>query len=328
MAYKQSQRVSSQLTIFEGCDGSGKSTMAKAFAGTTKALYVHLGIFPGVTQGLARFYQEAMLPAIWGYRNVVLDRCWMSEPIYGSVMRGGADRVGPVHAHMLERVAWRCKTLVIKCAPPWEWIEGNYTRDTMGGGKGEYVTNVDRMRHVYNLYSTMPTSLPMVTYDYTQFINAAQGLDYLMNPEVERSTPLSINTTAAGNVRGAVCLVGEAFAKHHREDSLQQFPFVSWAPTGSSQWLTGCLAQLGVGEELLFWLNANQPDLNNQLAYFMAASPEPYLLALGDVAYARLNELGYEAHKIPHPAWWLRFRGGERYHPLMAFLRETVGVQV
>src|SRR5882757_4772670 len=101
------------LTIFEGPDGSGKTTAAKAFAAEMGARYVHLPQFKRVTTGLPRMYLEAMLPALLGYQDVVMDRCWLSEVPYGRVFRDGADRVGEISRHMLERVALRAGALVV-----------------------------------------------------------------------------------------------------------------------------------------------------------------------------------------------------------------------
>ena len=62
-----------RLTIFEGPDGSGKSTAAQAYAEATKAKYVHFPALPQVDKSLGRIYVEAMLPALLGYQDVVFD---------------------------------------------------------------------------------------------------------------------------------------------------------------------------------------------------------------------------------------------------------------
>jgi len=100
-----------RLTIFEGCDGSGKSTAAAKFAEEHGAKLVHFPALPRVTNNLARMYVEAMLPALLGYQDVVFDRCWLSEEPYGTAFREGQDRLGVVSVRMLERLAFRCGLL-------------------------------------------------------------------------------------------------------------------------------------------------------------------------------------------------------------------------
>ena len=84
-------KTSKKLTIFEGCDGSGKTTAAREFAEQTGAKYVHFHNLPRIKKGLGRMYVEAMLPALLGYQEVVFDRSWLSETPYGEAFREGRD---------------------------------------------------------------------------------------------------------------------------------------------------------------------------------------------------------------------------------------------
>jgi polyphosphate kinase 2 (PPK2 family) len=111
------------LTIFEGPDGSGKTTAAREYAEQTGARYVHFPALPRVKHGLGRMYVEAMLPALLGYHDVVFDRCWLSETPYGEAFREGQDRLTQADRRMLERLALRCGAVVVKCLPEWDPAE-------------------------------------------------------------------------------------------------------------------------------------------------------------------------------------------------------------
>src|ERR1700743_601382 len=117
--------LSAPLIIFEGPDGSGKTSAAKALAKKMNARYVHHGPYSRMGSGLPRIYLESMLPAIYGHQPVVLDRSWLSEIPYGIAFRDGMDRVG-IRRRILERVALRCQTIVVRSKVRWEDVKENY----------------------------------------------------------------------------------------------------------------------------------------------------------------------------------------------------------
>jgi thymidylate kinase len=177
------------LTIFEGCDGSGKTTEAKRYAELTGARYVHFGAIPKVTDAaLGRMYVEAMLPALQGYQDVVFDRSWLSEIPYGAVFRQGADRLKRGNQRrLLERIAMRCGAVVVFCEPGWEAVEKSFL-----SGRDEMLKNTRQLKAVYELYGVVETQLPEVIFDYTS--------DRLIDPGIlmELRTPHHVvehNTT-------------------------------------------------------------------------------------------------------------------------------------
>lgn len=287
--------TSKKLTIFEGCDGSGKSTAAAKFAEATGAKYVHFGPFPRVTTGLPRIFLEAMLPALLGYQDVVFDRCWLSEPCYAHAFRGGKTRIMPADARMLERVALRCGATVIMCDPGWEAVLYSYRRR-----KGdEYLETEDQLRHVYEMYKLTKTDLPLTEYDYT-----AQG-DLI--PEYQdnlRVLQHDLAFRSAGSLAARVAIVGSDFGSVKDQDPFLQHPFVSFSGSGCSQWLT---SQLTVSESSLFWVNADDPGIG------VLAEGWPNIVSLGVVAAEALARRGMDSVIIPHPSSWKRFSHSEPY---------------
>lgn len=295
------------ITIFEGPDGSGKTTAALTYADAIGARYVHLGPFKRVSTGLARLYVEAMLPALLGYQDVVMDRCWLSEAPYGEVFRNGQDRIEEPGRRMLERIAMRCSAIVVLCLPGYLTVQGNFLARP---GK-EMLKDDTQLLEVYQLYNIhLKTELPELVYDYTTVGDLGFEID-------ELRTPLhSVDTASAGNLNAPTVLVGESFADYKNQDPLLQFPFVSFDRSSCSWWLTEQLAERGIGEMELFWLNADQ-DLE-----IIHDLDSPRVFALGQKAGEALYRLKINATTINHPQHHRRFKSAFTY-PLFNHLKGT-----
>ena len=156
------------VTIFEGPDGSGKTTLAKWYAEKTRAVYVHCGPVPDFDgKMLQQYYLDAMEPALRGRRPVVMDRCWVSEPIYGCAFRGGLDRLGAAKRVALEMTAAARDAVVVLCRPPLETCLTSWRARHADGD--EYVTAEAIMTAIWQAYGDIYiTGLPVVNYDYTR----------------------------------------------------------------------------------------------------------------------------------------------------------------
>lgn len=298
--------TSKKLTIFEGPDGSGKSTAAQKFASDNGAKYVHFGPMPRVTTGLARMYAEAMLPAVLGYQDVVFDRSWMSESPYGIVFREGYDRLGNSSRRMLERLALRCGAVVVRCDPGWDAVKSSY----LARKHLEMLDNDTQLAMVYDLYHNEPTDLPEIHFDYT----VGHGHLSYEAVEAQRSERHSIDFATAGNWQANTVLVGDCYGERKDTDPFYQWPFASFSKAGCSQWLTGQLDYLDVSEFDLLWVNADQ-DLS-----FLQELQPGRVIALGDAAYKQMYKLKINADTVPHPQAWKRFNNRQHY-PLLDLLR-------
>lgn len=295
--------TSAKLTIFEGPDGAGKTTAAKRFAELTGARYVHCGPYPRVDHGLARLYAEAMLPAVLGHQDVVLDRSWLSERPYGDAFRHGRDRLTDVGRRMLERLALRCATTMIICRPALTTVKRNF-QARVGC---EMLTNCQQLEQVYRAYENPYAALDMLTFDYEH-----EELSTLMQRLVRwRSNPHPLGIASAGNLEAGTVLVGETFAEVHEHDPLYQWPFASFSRCGCSWWLTEQLAAAHVHEDDLLWVNADQA-----LSWL---GNDKHVIALGTKAAEALCEAGINHDTVDHPQYWKRFNHHARY-PLLDLL--------
>lgn len=105
------------IIIIEGPDGSGKTTLAKQIADQTK--------YPIVKRNKPETEEERLgmledyLQIIKSGKNVIFDRCWYSEIVYGTVMRD-ESMITYHDMYGLEKAAAKSGALIIMCGGPTE----------------------------------------------------------------------------------------------------------------------------------------------------------------------------------------------------------------
>ena len=270
--------IAARLWILEGPDGSGKSMLADALVGAGGVLAgahrVHCGPFPQVGRGLARLYVEAMLPALLGHRDVVMDRSWLSEPIYAQARRHAPSRLDAVDLRTLERVAARCQTVVVRCLPALDRCLAAYRerRPT------EYLKSEAELRAVWDLYAAgLRTTLPTVDYDY------ADGPPPGDRAQTAATLPHPLAAASSGHVKAEALLVGDRLDEIREHDPLLRLPFVGLSGSGAARWLTAQLERAGIPESKLLWACANEGDGLRPLLAAPGVRPR-IVVALGDAA--------------------------------------------
>ena len=249
----RSARHPCNITIFEGPDGGGKSTMAKEYASDTNARYVH---FPAVKKitNLSRIYVEAAMPALNGEYSVVFDRSWLSESPYGNVFRHGLDRVGDYNRRMLERLFMRCGTVVVKCMPDIEVCLSAFR-----SRRGEEMLESElQLRQVWDEYARLETGLPTVHHDYTK----SNSVTRFSKIDARRFTKHPVSMKSVGNFNGQIIVIGPGFHEHNDWNTFEQFPFVDFAPVGKvitnlppESELTRLFESAGIPEADVLWID-------------------------------------------------------------------------
>jgi hypothetical protein len=285
-----------RVLILEGADGSGKSTLAVELAKELGAMVVHHGPYKEVTDPaeLAGRYIDSMLPALLGEKHVILDRSWLSEPIYGRAFRDGVDRLGPIITLQLERLAMRCGAHVVLCDPGWEHVSASWAKR-----KGEeYLKTSAQLYQVYTDYYGLRsrTQLPVADYDLRTPDLEPDGLAYLQ--------PHRLDVLSAGNLDGRVVLVGDSMKLGSHP---YQWPFGDLDDQSTSHWLTEQLRLEGIHERHLLWVSTD-----NDLGWLRGV--ERPVVALGLTALARLAAEGVDAAaQVPHPRLHKRINHPARY---------------
>lgn len=98
--------------IIEGPDGSGKTTLAKQLSKQTGYPIIHRSR-PKSAEDKARMMGE-YLQAARSRKNMIFDRCWYSEMVYGPVMRDASVITYP-QMYELERQLMKKGALIIYC---------------------------------------------------------------------------------------------------------------------------------------------------------------------------------------------------------------------
>lgn len=154
-----------RIIILEGVDGSGKSTLAKKLAEFHNAPVIHHTQHTDTRDYVTGLLGMGISRHPGAPEAIIVDRCWYSEPIYGNVYRGGADKVGPVNCRTLEQIYHRAYTTVVYCDPGWEQIALNWANR---GDKEEMLDSINQLQRAYDLYQKrwMFWRLPTTRYDY------------------------------------------------------------------------------------------------------------------------------------------------------------------
>ena len=156
-----------KLFVVEGPDGAGKTTLIKQLeeALSWHTEVVHHGPYLDRSDVQLRNIYHNSFVRTMGERkhNVILDRSWVSEVMYGTVVRDGS-RISNADIKRFELHMRNVGGAYIMCMPPVETCLANYAaRKEM-----EYLENEESLRTIYGLYDTFKTDQKMFYHDYTK----------------------------------------------------------------------------------------------------------------------------------------------------------------
>lgn len=92
--------MSTPFYIFEGPDGVGKTSLGKFIANQKRGFYIHM---TGQIGNQARYHHSVLQFIKWNLTNsdipVILDRCWISDMIYGPYTNPNEQGMFPYKEH-------------------------------------------------------------------------------------------------------------------------------------------------------------------------------------------------------------------------------------
>lgn len=147
------------IIIIEGPDGSGKTTLANKLSEQTGYPIEHRSK-PETEEEKKKMY-DMYLQMCKSKRNVILDRCWYSEIVYGTVMRD-ASMISIYDMYALEKQLSKVGALLIYCT---DTESALWRRATKRGE--DYITSRDDFRSIceqYNKLMDMPHIIPVTRY--------------------------------------------------------------------------------------------------------------------------------------------------------------------
>lgn len=149
------------IFIIEGPDGSGKSTLAEKLSKQTGYTVIHRSNPKSEEEKQAML--DMYVKEIKTGKNLILDRCWYSEMVYGPVMRD-EHIIDTYKMYYLEKLLAKRGALVIYCTDTPETL---WQRCTSRGE--DYVTDYKTFVEIcegYEKLMSIPHIIPVVRYGY------------------------------------------------------------------------------------------------------------------------------------------------------------------
>ena len=138
--------------IVEGCDGSGKTTLAKTLASVYGLSYTHYG--PELNT------YEILMECAAILDDAVIDRFHYSQMVYGPICRG-EPALSLKQVHDIEMMLGVRSTFIILCDPGWNAIEKGWDSQFLS------VAQLGVVHHEYFLFKRKySTYLRTITYNY------------------------------------------------------------------------------------------------------------------------------------------------------------------
>ena len=295
------------MIVIEGCDGTGKTTLAKNLASLLGLEYVH----ESTPKGLDNF-QYYLDRALELPRNAVLDRFHLGEYVYPKLKNDGRLPLLPWQQSMIERVLLAKGAILIRT----QLVRSDIVRTIEERGDDYIVpSEVATIEELFHEV-TQHTILPTWTRNFNQPDPATiADLCTYYRYSIHRSYALRNYSGCGQLIRPDWILVGDCFADGtEAQDGKMAFT----APDKSSVHLHKTL-ELVTGEGYITNANKFEDDAENIYAIqreletlgrtmYDTRRDSPTVIALGSEADAFLNRAGINHGKVNHPSWWRRFK--------------------
>lgn len=292
------------IVILEGPDGAGKTTLSETLREhLQKSKMTHVvkhGPYNNISpEELCRIYFRSMSHALTYNDHVILDRCWLSEPIYGNVYRDGKNRIDVPRRRMLERTALARGAVVVHCQPDFEVCLKAFSARL----DDEYLDTVKQLKQVYEEYDSLGqgTSLPVVHYDFTR-----DKIEDLYDQLQEKT----IDNKAAGGgafIPGNILMLCDKGPRTNVRASAAVVPFINFLDNdGPSRMLAETLEKEHIPESKLYWINTQTYQGTPTDAKFIKELQPSKIFALGNNAYTWALNNNVQAVKLPPPLYHMQ----------------------
>lgn len=296
------------LVILEGPDGSGKSTLAAQLGGEV----IHHGPYLGEEKIYRHYIESLLVAARTKDRTIIFDRSWLSEPIYGNIIRG-SDRLG-VQSRLLDRIALGLGAVCVLCLPPRDTVLSTVAKRH----EGEY-PKLHQVEDIYEGYAIgLDTAIPVVRYDYTR--QKVVTLGYKIKGAQWQNLGPGIGAWRPGK---SILFIAEQCG----EDEDNVYGGMEWTLAGDrgcSPWFAGQLEANGVTEDQTYFVNAlDRGGAELELDFIPRLHPK-LIITLGKVADGLLTRHRIAHAAVEHPQYWKRFHHSETWWALKHALKGEV----
>jgi thymidylate kinase len=149
-----------EVVVLEGCDGTGKTSLATTLAAQHGYSMVHSGRTPDDVDLLARYRSILAIPG-----KIVLDRSFISELVYGPLQYGRSRLTASDAAQMALLVAARGGVLVHLTGRPQSIVARLRARDGSAPALERICALTDAYRTVF---AGLTGTAPIITADTTK----------------------------------------------------------------------------------------------------------------------------------------------------------------
>lgn len=299
------------IVVLEGCDGSGKTTLARQLCERYDLKYHHEGP-PPLNVSPLEHYGWILEAARWNIkkghvRGVVFDRLALGERVYGSIYRND-DRLGADGWRVFKRLLAAADALHVVCDPGFNVCRENWGRRQ----NNEMIAEVDALKRVHERYRELTAEIrdgrPAQHYHFNYtYPQCFDELCAVINARLY-ADPIALPPGIIGSPNADYLFIGE---RGSSPDSLTT-DLAFFGTTGSSHYLTQMLDEAGFREDEIAFVNAERWD-NVEVPWHQW--PFKRFIALGKIASEACRARGVAHWAVPHPQYWKRFRSDhpERY---------------
>lgn len=291
------------MIILEGCDGTGKTTLARALLAAFPQLVLRKDPIPKTgLQYYCNTLQQSLNKTLW-------DRFHLGETVYPIVKQDGRRPLAPHEQYMLELRLLHQGAMLVLCETSYLEIERNFRT------RGEHYITARDIPRVSLLFKDLYNSsiLPRIIYDYLgdspdRMMAMYQGLyrqHNLSGPHVYRAT---------GYNHPDVMLVGDRVNPKLKDTRSVAFLHHE----GCGPYLAKAMHDNWLNHQTRYHVtNARKTDdlkvdRDILMTEITCRSPRK-IIALGAEAHKVLRSLAVPHEETHHPQYWKRFKAGEFY---------------
>jgi hypothetical protein len=325
------------IIVIDGCDGTGKTTLAKAICDRFDGVYIH-NTYRWPTK-MPLYHTAALHRALKLARTrlVVIDRLWMSEAIYADVYRGGSP--WPHMGRTMDRIIRKVGGVYILTQSP----KGHKEKfEQLKTEREEMYDNVDEVRRRYQLL--FEGGFAGHDRDYVQQLSVfgmrlrddvlayrydVEGRDIdvyidmvvsvLQSRLLKQYEPaLHLHTkNFAGHLHEAnIIFVGDKANSKMRAVS---WPFYDFG--NCSEFLADVQHELLFDETKAVYINAHDGNGPLYVNDCLRAKPFMKVVCFGNDAYETMSAFTRRIHKVMHPSFAKRFN---KRNEFMQELKEVI----